>query len=86
MSSYYHSPFYMLTSLNHLPFGSDVYVVSDTQYQELRRKEAQKEIELLISRAAAYRKTADLIEQEINQIKKDVGLLTPSDTSDKQEE
>ena len=86
MSSYYHSPFHMLTSLNHLPFGRDVYVVSDTQYQELRRKEAQKEIELLISRAAAYRKTADLIEAEINQIKKDVGLITPSDTSDKQEE
>jgi hypothetical protein len=76
----------MLTSLNHLPFGSDVYVVSDTQYQEFRRKEAQKEIKLLVSRAAAYRKTADLIEEEINQIKKDVGLLAPSDTSDKQEE
>lgn len=76
----------MLTSLNHLPFGRDVYVVSDTQYQELRRKEAQKEIEILVNRAASYRKTADLIEEEINQIKKDVGLLTPSDTSDKQEE
>lgn len=75
----------MLTSLNHLPLGRDVYVVSDTQYQELRRKEAQKEIDLLISRAAAYRKTADLIEEEINQIKKDVGLLSSSDTSDKQE-
>ena len=86
MSSYYHSPFHMLTSLNHLPFGRDVYVVSDTQYQELRRKEAQKEIDLLVSRAAAYRKTADLIEAEINQIKKDVGLLSSSDTSDKQEE
>ena len=86
MSSYYHSPFHMLTSLNHLPFGRDVYVVSDTQYQELRRKEAQKEIDLLVSRAAAYRKTADLIEAEINQIKKDVGLITPSDTSDKQQE
>ena len=79
--SYYQSPFQMLTSLSTLPYGKDVYVVSDTQYQELRQKEASKEIEILRSRAAAYRKTADLIEDDILRIQKDVGLLPSSNES-----
>lgn len=79
--SYYQSPFQMFTSLSTIPYGKDVYVVSDTQYQELRQKEASKEIEILRGRAAAYRKTADLIEDDIMQIQKEVGLLPSSDES-----
>lgn len=83
MSAFYNSPFHMLNALSSVPFGSNVYVVSDTQYQEFKRDEAQKEIDILSNRAAAYRKTALLIEEEINQIKKDVGLLPASESSEK---
>jgi hypothetical protein len=79
--SYYQSPFQMLTALSSIPYGKDVYVVSDSQYQELRQKEASKEIEILRGRAAAYRKTADLIEDDIMRIQKEVGLLPSSDES-----
>lgn len=79
--SYYQSPFQMLAAFSNIPYGKDVFVISDSQYQELRQKEASKEIEILRSRAAAYRKTADLIEDDILRIQKDVGLLPPSDKS-----
>ena len=81
MTTWYRTPFHMLRSLNQLPFGSDVYVVSDTQYQELKQKEAKREIEILESRAKSYRKTADLIEKEIESIRKEAGLLPPSEVS-----
>ena len=76
----------MLSSLTSFPTGKDVYVISDAQYQEMRRKEATKEIEILTSRAHAYRKTADLIDDEILQIRKDVGLLPTSDESESKAE
>ena len=81
MTTWYRTPFHLLHSLNQLPFGSDVYVVSDTQYQELKQKEAKQEIEILESRVKSYRKTADLIEQEIESIQKEAGLLPPSEVS-----
>ena len=84
MTTWYRTPFHLLHSLNQLPFGSDVYVVSDTQYQELKQKEAKQEIEILESRVKSYRKTAELIEEEIKTIQKEAGLLPPSkdETSD----
>ena len=85
MSTFYRTPFHMLQTLSQLPFGNDVYVISDSQYQEIKQREAQKEIDLLTSRVASYRKTADLIEKEIEQLRTDAGLLPastdePSDT------
>ena len=81
MSLYYKTPFQILSSFTSLPLSKDVYVVSDSQYQEMRRKEAAKEIEILTKRAAAYRSTADLIDADIQEIRKDVGLLPASDES-----
>lgn len=71
----------MLTPFSSIPYGKDVFVISDSQYKELRQKEASKEIDILRSRAAAYRKTADLIEDDILRIQKEVGLLPSSDES-----
>lgn len=78
MSTFFNTPFHMLQTLSQLPFGNDVYVISDSQYQEMKQREAQKEIDLLTSRVASYRKTADLIEKEIEQLRTDAGLLPAS--------
>lgn len=78
MSTFFNTPFHMLQTLSQLPFGNDVYVISDSQYQEIKQREAQKEIDLLTSRVASYRKTADLIEKEIEQLRTDAGLLPAS--------
>ena len=76
--SYYRTPFHLLASLSQLPFGSDVYVIPDSEYKELKRKEAEKEIQLLRSRAAAYRETADVIDKDIEDLQKKAGLLPES--------
>ena len=76
--SYYRTPFHMLASLSQLPFGNDVYVIPDSEYKELKRKEAEKEIEILRNRAAAYRETADVIDKDIEEIQKRAGLLPES--------
>jgi len=76
--SFYSTPFSLLDNLARAPFGSSVYVVSDSQYQEYKKREAEKEIEVLESRARAYEKTAELIKEEIASIKKQVGLLPES--------
>ena len=78
MSTFYRTPFHMLQSLSQLPFGNSVYVISDSQYQEIKQREAQKEIDLLTKRAVSYRETADLIEKEIEQLRTEAGLLPAS--------
>lgn len=75
--SYYSSPFTLIKSLSQVPFGSNVVIVSDTQYKEYRQSEAKREIEILEARAKSYRKTAELIDEEIAQIKKQVDLPEP---------
>ena len=72
--SFYNTPFTLLKSMSHVPFGSSVVVVSDSQYKDYQRKEAEREIQLLQSRAKAYRNTADLIDEEIKDIQKQAGL------------
>ena len=79
--SFYSTPFSLLDSLTRAPFGSSVYVVSDSQYEEYKKREAEKEIEVLEARARAYEKTAEMIKEEIASIKKQVGLL-PESTDD----
>ena len=81
MSTFYRSPFHLLASLNQLPFGSDVYVIPDSEYKELKRKEAEKEIKILQNRAAAYRETADVIDKDIEELQKQAGLLPSSEDS-----
>ena len=76
MSIYNRSLFHLLTSLDELPYGKDVYIISDDQYKQLKKSEAEREIQVLRNRADDYRKTADLIEEEIKQIQKQIGIPT----------
>ena len=76
MSIYNRSLFHLLTSLDELPYGKDVYIISDDQYKQLKKSEAEREIQVLRNRADDYRKTADLIDEEIKQIQKQAGIPT----------
>ena len=78
MSIYNRSLFHILSSLDELPYGKDVYIISDDQYKQLRQSEADREIKILQNRANDYRKTADLIDEEIKQIQKQAGIKRPA--------
>ena len=78
MSIYNRSLFHLLSSLDELPYGKDVYIISDEQYKQLRQSEADREIKILQNRANDYRKTADLIDEEIKQIQKQAGIERPA--------
>lgn len=78
MSIYNRSLFHILSSLDELPYGKDVYIISDEQYKQLRQSEADREIQILRNRANDYRKTADLIDEEIKQIQKQAGVIRPA--------
>ena len=87
MSFYNRSLFHIITSLDELPYGKDVYIISDEQYNQLRQSEVNREIQNLQNRANDYRKTADLIDLEIKQIQKQAGVIRPApEVSFKQEE
>ena len=79
MTLYNRSLFHLLSSIDDLPYGKDVYIISDEQYNKLRRTEVDREVQILQNRANDYRKTADLIDLEIKQIQKQAGGLTRSD-------
>ena len=87
MTLYNRSLFHLLSSIDDLPYGKDVYIISDEQYNKLRRTEVEREVQILQNRANDYRKTADLIDLEIKQIQKQAGVIRPApDVSFKQEE
>ena len=86
MSIYNRSLFHILSSLDELPYGKDVYIISDDQYKQLKKSEAEREIQILQNRANDYRKTADLITEEIKHIQKQAGIERPApDVSFKQD-
>ena len=69
MSFYNSSPFRLVEDLMNIPFGvSDVYVVSDKQYKELKQKQATDEIAVLTKRLEAYERAADGLRQTIAEI------------------
>ena len=72
---FYNTPFQLLDSLSQLPFGSNVYVISDTEYKEYKQKQAAQEIEVLEERAKSYEKTAMSIRKTILELKQEAGLL-----------
>ena len=77
--SYYHVPFHLktqITAFDQLPFGSDVYVISDSEYKKYKQNEALKEIEVLEGRAASYEKTAESIRKTIQELKEENSLLS----------
>ena len=78
MTLYNRSLFHLLSSIDDLPYGKDVYIISDEQYNKLRRTEVDREVQILQNRADDYRKTADLIDLEIKQIQKQAGVVRPA--------
>ena len=58
-----------------------VYVISDTQYQEHRQAQTQRQIDALEARASEYRKYLSTVEVSIEELKKEAGLL-PAATSE----
>lgn len=76
MTLYNRSLFHLLSSIDDLPYGKDVYIISDEQYNKLLRTEVDREVQILQNRADDYRKTADLIDLEIKQIQKQAGVPT----------
>ena len=79
--TFYNSPFNLIHDLNTVPFGQDVYVISDSKYKELRQKQAQDEISVLENRAAHYDKAAERIRQTIIELQTEHDLL-PTATED----
>ena len=75
--SYYRNPFTLIDDLMTIPpmFGQQVYVVSDEQYKEYRKKQAQDEIAVLEKRLASYESTAASLRKTIDEIKGEHGLL-----------
>lgn len=82
--SYYRVPFHLKTHISafdQLPFGSDVYVVSDSEYKKYKQQQAKEEIEVLENRAQSYEKTALSLRQTIKELREENNLLL-SDTKE----
>lgn len=82
--SYYRVPFHIKTNISafdQLPFGSDVYVVSDSEYKKYKQQQAKEEIEVLENRAQSYEKTALSLRQTIKELREENNLLL-SDTKE----
>ena len=77
MFNYYNnSPFHLIDSIMQLPpLTESVYVISDSEYKELRKKQAVDEISTLQKRLQAYERTADSLRETINQLQMEHGLL-----------
>ena len=77
--SYYRSPFQLIDNIMQLPFGSDVYVISDSEYKKIRQKQAEDEIAVLQKRLEAYERSALSLQETINELRQENGLLTASE-------
>ena len=77
--TFYNSPFQMISDLTKIPFGQDVYVISDSKYKEIRQKQAKDEIAVLENRAEHYDKAAASLRETIEELRKEYGLLTSSE-------
>ena len=52
-----------------------VYVVSDSQYAEAQRAQAERQIQSLEARATDYQRNLDVIQATITELKTEHGLL-----------
>lgn len=75
MSFYNLSPFHLINDMAQIPFGGDVYVISDAKYAELRQKQAADEIAVLQKRLLAYESAANQLTKTINELQIEHGLL-----------
>ena len=69
----------MIHDLSLLPFGQDVYVVSDSKYKELKQKQAKEEIAVLQNRAEHYDKAAASLRSTILELQTEHDLLPPAE-------
>ena len=75
------TPFDMFTGFQR-PFSDRVYVVSDSQYSEYRKQQAEEHIRVLESRAADYQRNLDIIKATVSELKKEHGLLPAAKEND----
>ena len=82
--SYYRNPFTLIDDLMTIPpmFGQQVYVVSDEQYKEYRKKQAEDEIAVLEKRLSSYESTAASLRKTIDEIKSEHGLLPEAEAEE----
>ena len=80
--SYYRSPFQLIDDIMQLPFGSDVYVISDTEYKKVRKKQAEDEIAVLQKRLEAYERSAISLQETIDEIRKEHDIEVPEASDD----
>ena len=83
--SLYRSPFHLIDSVMQLPpFGTDVYVISDSEYKQIRKKQAEDEIAVLQKRLEAYERSATSLQATIDELRKEHGLLEASEDKPKE--
>ena len=71
-------PFQLVNDLMSIPFGQDVYVVSDAKYKELQQEQAKKEIEVLQHRLVSYQAAAERLSDTILSLQTEHDLLPPA--------
>ena len=74
---FYNNPFQLVNDLVNIPFGSDVYVISDEKYKELKQKQAREEISVLERRLESYEEAATKLRDTIAALNEEHGLLPP---------
>ena len=75
---FYNNPFNLVNDLINIPFGSDVYVISDEKYKELKQKQARDEIAVLERRLESYETAATKLRDTIASLNEEHGLLPPT--------
>ena len=78
---FYNNPFNLVNDLVNIPFGSDVYVISDEKYKELKQKQAADEIAVLERRLESYETAATKLRDTVTALKEEHGLLPPPSIS-----
>ena len=68
-------PFHLIQDLMQIPFGRDVYVISDATYKELQQTQAENEIAVLQKRLSAYESSANQLRETIAELQTEHGLL-----------
>ena len=58
----------------------NVYVVSDTQYQDYRRAQAERQLKVLESQLNRYERAVEETQATIAELQESVGLLPESET------
>ena len=56
-----------------------VYVISDSQYADVQRSQAERQIQSLENRAADYQRNLDIVQATITELKTEHGLLPASE-------